>query len=165
MFVGYGTHSLDKMLAWFGSPKTISYFDDNFGGVEANCRCSMEFDNEFGHFTGSLYFSKTATLRNSFVLEADEYRAELVDNVQISLYPVRLPGTRMFVQAEPAPQNVDTYQLQLQHFARAIHGIERPLINGRQAAESLRFIEYCYSNRQQLEEPWAWYQHRSAVNA
>jgi predicted dehydrogenase len=167
VLVTTGTHSIDRMLAWFGYPSKIRYADDSFGGVEGNCRCWMEFDNELGNFTGSLFFSKTAALKNLFKLEAEDYAVEMPAgaDARLTLRPARLPGTVMFLQDQRAPESVNSYQLQIEHFARAIRGLEPPLIDGRSGAESLRFIEQCYGNRQQLEEPWAWYINRRAVNA
>ena len=51
-----GTHVIDRMLDWFGQPSRITYADDSRGGVEANCKASLEFDNELGQFTGSFSF-------------------------------------------------------------------------------------------------------------
>ena len=69
-----GTHFIDRMLFWFGYPRRFRYFDDSYGGVEANCKADLEFD---GPLTGTLFFSKTMALRNALYLETDRYRVEL----------------------------------------------------------------------------------------
>jgi predicted dehydrogenase len=154
-----GTHVIDRMLDWFGEPSHITYADDSRGGVEANCKASMEFDNELGRFTGSFFFSKTIALKNKFFLQADGYNAELPlgEQRQITLLPKNLPGTKMFIQANNAPELIDSYKSQVEEFAQCIRLRQQPVVNGREGLLSVEFFERCYADRRQLEEPWAWY--------
>ena len=154
-----GTHVIDRMLDWFGQPSRITYADDSRGGVEANCKASMEFDNELGRFTGSFFFSKTIALKNKFVLQASAYDAELPlgEQRQITLRPKNLSDTKMFIQADNAPESIDSYKSQVEDFARCIRLGQQPLVNGREGLASVEFFERCYAERQQLAEPWAWY--------
>src|SRR5204863_5320081 len=68
-----GTHFLDRMIYWFGMPTAFSYADDNYGGVEANCKAIVEFTGTFGELSGTLFFSKTIDLKNKLTFETDLY--------------------------------------------------------------------------------------------
>ena len=159
-----GTHFLDRMLYWFGMPKNFSFADDSCGGVEANCKALLEFDGEFGQFSGTLFFSKTIDLKNKLVLETDLYRVELPESEteELTLYPHSLPGVRIAMEADRGAgaspiTGPDCFQAQIDDFARAILDGGRPLVDGREGALSVKLLEDFYAHRSQLLEPWRWY--------
>ena len=154
-----GTHVIDRMLDWFGQPSRITYADDSRGGVEANCKASLEFDNELGRFTGSFFFSKTIALKNKFVLQASTCDAELPlgEQRQITCGPKNLPGTKCsFKRIRRLNQSTPT-KTRSKISPGASGWGQQPLVNGREGLASVEFFERCYAERQQLEEPWAWY--------
>jgi predicted dehydrogenase len=156
VLVTNGTHSVDRMLHWFGWPERFSFADDSFGGVEANCKASLEFA---GGLRGTLFFSKTIALKNRFTLRAEGHAAELpvAETRRITLLPRELPGTRMFLEADAKPVCDDPFQAQIEEFARLIREGGSPAVDGEFGALSVKLCEEFYARRTQLEEPWAWY--------
>ena len=153
-----GTHAIDRMLYWFGEPARVFYADDNHGGVEANCKAWLEFDNELGRFTGSFFFSKTVDLRNGLSIESDAGRVELphASHSDITWLPKRTPGVQQIIRPSQTG-SVDTYQQQMDTFAAAILGGRVAIVDGAAGAQSVKFFEGCYRARMPLPEPWAWY--------
>lgn len=153
-----GTHAIDRMLYWFGEPARVVYADDNHGGVEANCKAWLEFDNELGRFTGSFFFSKTVDLRNGLTIESEDGRVELphASHSDITWLPKGTPGVQQIIRPSHVGP-VDTYQLQMDNFAAAVLGVRVPIVDGTAGAQSVKFFEQCYGIRVPLPEPWAWY--------
>jgi predicted dehydrogenase len=159
-----GTHFLDRMLYWFGMPKSFLFADDNYDGVEANCKAQMEFEGKFGRFSGSVFFSKTIDLKNKLVVESDLYRIEIPESEteELTLYSHSLPGVRIAMRADRGANAAhvtapDCFQNQIDDFARAIREKTRPLVDGREGALSVKLLEDFYAHRSQLPEPWRWY--------
>ncbi|GAB4334153.1 MAG: hypothetical protein Kow0037_12650 [Calditrichia bacterium] len=154
-----GTHFLDRMLYWFGEPESFEFFDDSYGGVEANCKAHFHFKNQLGAFTGSFFFSKSIPLKNKFVMETEKYWVEMteVDAETIYLFPKDNPEIRLEVcdRDIETGQKLDVYfQEQFEEFAANIRQYKGVACDGRFGALSLKWIEAFYANRQQLEEPW-----------
>jgi predicted dehydrogenase len=151
-----GTHFLDRMLFWFGTPESFGYADDSYGGVEANCKARMEFG---GGVTGTLFFSKTIDLANRFVMETDRYRIVIPwsQRSQIKLQDHALPGIELTLEDSGAANDNDCFQVQLEEFARVIREGGTPTVSGEAGALSVKLCEDFYANREQLEEPWIRY--------
>jgi predicted dehydrogenase len=151
-----GTHYLDRMLFWFGSPRAFSYADDSHGGVEANCKAKLEFD---AGLTGTLFFSKTVELANRFVMETERYRVEIPwsERRRMALWPRERLGVAMTLEDSPAAKDEDCFQLQLEEFARVIRHGGRPTVTGEEGARSVKLCEDFYAARTRLGEPWVRY--------
>jgi predicted dehydrogenase len=152
------------MLYWFGMPKSFSFADDSYDGVEANCKAQLEFDGELGRFSGTLFFSKTIDLKNRLVVESDLYRIEIPESEteELTLYSHSLPGVRIAMRADRGANATpvtapDCFQKQIDDFARAIREKTSPLVGGREGALSVKLFEDFYAHRTQLPEPWRWY--------
>jgi predicted dehydrogenase len=151
-----GTHFLDRMLFWFGAPKSFCYADDSHGGVEANCKAWMEFGSGL---TGTLFFSKTIDLANRFVMETNQYRIEIPwsQQAEIKLHPRVLPGIEMTLEEPSAADHNDCFQIQLEEFACVIREGGSPTVDGETGALSVKLCEDFYARREQLDEPWIRY--------
>jgi predicted dehydrogenase len=157
VLVGTGSHFLDRIIYWFGEPERVEYSDDGYGGVEANCKGRMEYEN---NVTGTFFFSKTVALKNCFVLETESYRVEmsLAETTRITLFPKAMPDTKMSIEeAEATPADVDYYQVELEDFALAIRTGRPPAVDGLEGARSVKLSENLYACRTELKEPWGWY--------
>ncbi|MBI3680135.1 MAG: Gfo/Idh/MocA family oxidoreductase [Acidobacteria bacterium] len=159
-----GTHYLDRMLYWFGWPERFTFADDSFGGVEANCRATFEYA---GGFEGSMFLSKSMSLKNRFTIEAERFHVEVslseVDN--LTLFPKDLPGTRMSLCSTDRPAAADPFLAQIEDFASVIRKGGSPAVDGEFGALSVKLCEQLYACRTQLEEPWAWYRKAAKVQA
>jgi predicted dehydrogenase len=151
-----GSHFLDRMFYWFGEPSSFQYADDSFGGVEANCKAALQFDNEYGRFSGSLFLSKTIDLRNCFYMETDRYRVEMKvsDTEGFTLYPLEAPQVRMRVGPKSTEASPDYYRVQLEHFAGVVRREKEAMVDGLAGARSVQLFEQFYVSRVQLDEPW-----------
>jgi predicted dehydrogenase len=149
-----GTHYLDRMLFWFGAPRDFRYADDSHGGVEANCKAELQFDDGLA---GTLFFSKTVELANRFVMETERYRVEIPwsERRRMMLWPRERPGVAMTLEGSSAASDEDCFQFQIEEFARVIRAGGRPSVSGEEGAHSVKLCEDFYAARTQLAEPWA----------
>ena len=157
-----GTHFLDRMLFWFGEPKKMIFRDDSYGGVEANCKAELFFENNLGEFTGTFLMSKTTKLKNKFTLDTEKYHCELgeSESEKIIVFPKNDLGMKMELLSNTLNQNQkpkDYFQVQLDEFADNINQKGKVTVDGWFAARSIKLIEEMYANRLQLEEPWCLY--------
>jgi predicted dehydrogenase len=44
VLIDLGVHTLDQMLWWLGDVQSFTYYDDNYGGVEADCRIEVTLE-------------------------------------------------------------------------------------------------------------------------
>lgn len=157
-----GTHFLDRMLYWFGEPKEIIFSDDSYGGVEANCKAEMIFENDPGQFTGTFFMSKTIKLANKFTFDSERYIGEIgeSESEKITLFPKYDPGIKMELFPDTVNQHqksTNYFQIQIEEFAGNIIQRGDIAVDGWFAARSMKLIEEMYNNRLQLEEPWRIY--------
>ena len=166
--MGTGAHFIDRMLYWFGKPSSFVYRDDSYGGNEANCRAEFQFQNDLGAFTGEMFLSQAARLRNEFVVETDRYRVMLGDTQtdSITLLPCDAPD--LSLEASPAPRiakpGTDYFQIQLEDFVDSVRRKRKPWVDGWFASDSIQLIEQMYSQRQPLEESWIVYRNRDRIS-
>lgn len=157
VLVDTGAHTLDTVLWWLGDVRSLEYFDDNYGGVEADCLLRLELE---GGATGVVELSRTRKLRNTAIIEGDRARLE-VDWVQARLTPrdgdVLLHGSVKPALASSAP--IDGYlegmAASFGDWIDAIRSGREPAVPGGEARRSVALIENCYRQRQPLEQPWA----------
>ncbi|MGB5106682.1 MAG: Gfo/Idh/MocA family oxidoreductase [Candidatus Zixiibacteriota bacterium] len=151
-----GSHYIDRMLYWFGYPEKFSFADDSLGGVEANCKASVQYHDGV---EGTMFFSRSMDLRNSFTMRTDKYDVEipLAEASEITLRPRELDGAVMTMKDSAQPRYSDYFLAQIDEFADAVRGQSEPSVNGESGAISLKLIEELYGCRTQLAEPWAWY--------
>ena len=159
-----GTHFLDRMLHWFGEPKEVIFRDDSYGGVEANCKAEMIFENDIGTFTGTFFMSKTIQLTNKFILDSEHYLCELGEgeSQKITLFLKNDPSVKMEISPNtfnPNQKSIDYFQIQFDEFADNIIQKGEITVDGWFAARSIKLIEEMYNNRLQLDEPWILYKH------
>jgi predicted dehydrogenase len=160
-------HTIDKILYWFGEPSSFTFADDSHGGVEANCKAEMHFDQGGHRFRGTLFLSKSVELKNKIVLETERYRCELAEKeaAEVTLFPLDRPGLKLTAAAAPLgaeDRGKTDFQRQLEEFARNIRQRGPLTVDGWFGARSVRLIEDMYRNRQALPEPWTLAARRAA---
>jgi predicted dehydrogenase len=148
-----GTHYIDRMIHWFGMPSSFEYRDDGHGGVEANCQAMLQFSDGVA---GSLRFSKTIDLRNEFRMETERYRVQIPwsEQERVRAWAHDAPSIEMTFRDDVPPTSADSFQLQLDEFARAVRGCGSPTVDGEAGSLSVRLCEDFYAHRGQLAEPW-----------
>jgi predicted dehydrogenase len=156
-----GTHFVDRLLYWFGEPARFTCLDDSYGGPEANSKVELYYNNDLGQFRGEVFISSSTSLRNRFILDAEQYRCEKKETQtqSLTLYPKLQPQLRfeIFPNVSLPNPEPDYFQLQLERFAKSVRGQSSVVVDGRGGARSVFLIEELYRHRKQLDEPWLLY--------
>src|SRR2546423_512035 len=66
-----GSYVLDLVLAWFGQVADLSYRDDDYGGVEADCELRLRMESGAAGF---VELSRTRVLSNAIHIEGPGWR-------------------------------------------------------------------------------------------
>ena len=160
VLLDYGVHLVDSLVDWFGPVTEVSAEDDDWGGgIEANVRLELKHEGRYGVIPGQVRLSRTYALKNRLLLRGTEASAELpIESPDAIVLHRCFHGKAVeeavsFAKAEkPAGTSFDR---QLRNFVGSIRGVEKPRVNGEQAAYVLEVIERCYARRTRLPEPWS----------
>ncbi len=145
-----GVHVADLMLYWLGEVESLEYYDDNRGGVEAECYIQFETRD---HVAGSVKLSRLRNLQNMAYLNFDGAFIEmgLEPNSSITLKFNRTFAFEGTSDPEHTPQQpLAVFQRQLDNFHSAITGDGQVFIPGEEGIKSLTFIERCYHSAKPL---------------
>jgi predicted dehydrogenase len=151
-----GPHSLDLIKWWFGSPTEVEYYDDNMGGVEAECFLKLALPS--GIF-GSITLSRMRFLRNTIQIKGELATLEmgLSPTSQVKLYSSTDKILIDAYQTKPYA-NVDEYTAttkdQLGAFVEACRNNESRIVTGAEARDTIAIIQMCYEVRKPLLYPW-----------
>jgi predicted dehydrogenase len=168
--IDLGIHTLDQVLWWLGDVRSFEYWDDNYGGVEADCR--LELVMQCGA-KGVVEISRTRNLRETAILRGTlaELEVGLVQNT-VSLrwdpaaarqdaHTVKSDTTGVVGHAiwssEPElPETKVANLIAAEHrdFIAAIRTGRAPAVSGAEARRSLALVEACYAQRQLWRLPW-----------
>ena len=158
VLIDTGSHVLDALLWWLGDVSDVACWDDQAGGVEADC--VLELTMASGA-QGTVTLSRLRNLRNTAIIQGARATLE----VDLAANALRLiPADSVLAvagQAAPredlaAPEQttVDLFTAELTDWFSAIHRGTRPSIDGREGRRSLALIETCYARRQPAVYPW-----------
>ena len=155
-----GAHTLDQMLYWFGDVASFDYYDDSYGGVEADCRLEVAMASGV---RGCVELSRTRALRNTAIVEFEHVIVEAAlgqDALRLSAKGASMDLVghgRVATEVMGAPEaklQKDLFDDQLADFAAAIRGEAPARVSGEEAARSITLIEQCYAARKPLDLPW-----------
>lgn len=153
-----GVHVLDALLWWFGDVKSLQYYDDDYGGVEANCKLELAMANGV---KGTVELTRTHATPNSTVIHGE--RGSLTvkafsDSVRLEM-DGDFDGERLVLDG-PVLQVLsdssvpDLKVTQLSDFAAAIRTGQTPVIDGVEGRRSVDLMEQCYALRRPMRLPW-----------
>ena len=155
VLIDTGAHTLDSLLWWLGDVASFEYYDDGYGGVEADCELHLTLASGA---EGVIELSRTRNLRNTAVLRGQRGEIEIsLQSNQLTARPKRILGQRhcgLSGNRLPQQSRQERFALQIKDWLRAIETRETPLVSGVEAARSVALIEACYERRQLLELPW-----------
>lgn len=155
ILVDTGAHVLDLLLWWIGHyPTCISYKDDNFGSVEAECHLELEFKESVG---GSVTLSRLRRRKNAYSLT--------FENGTLSFEPYDPSGICNAIRMEQndtikvlkAPKAMGFghyFKQQLAAFFRGIRGRVPSGLDPASVLPSIQLIEECYQKATRLQLPW-----------
>lgn len=156
VLVGTGSHFLDRLLYWFGSPVEVCLEDDSHGGPEANAHATFVFGSSPKRLRGLALFSRTVALPAKFIMETDKGTVELDDrdDAQIRFRPNAEPRVELMIgeptAAGTSGQPDDVFRLQLEDFVSACQTHRAPLVSAGDALATDKLISRLYANRRQL---------------
>ncbi|MEM7540416.1 MAG: Gfo/Idh/MocA family oxidoreductase [Pseudomonadota bacterium] len=154
-----GTHFLDRMLHFWGYPKSMRMIVDALDRPESNCRCSFEFTCDEQQISGLATYSKTASVAAGTVIETTEGLLALgeFDESDLFFFPHENPSIKQIIAPRHRPvfePGVESYALQFEDFAMACINGTPPRVDGRQSALSVQLIEELYANAEVEKHTW-----------
>jgi len=153
-----GAHALDLVLWWLGDVVDFDYYDDSYGGIEADCELHLKFKSGV---KGIVELSRTRDLRNTAIIYGENgiIEVDLRRNwTKLSLHDNSLSlagyGYASDLPDATEQQFDDLFKPQLEDWLAAIRGIHPTNVPGVEARHSIDLIEICYAKRRQLKLPW-----------
>lgn len=149
-----GVHVFDSLLWWIGDYETVEYYDDTRGGVEADCRVILHYQN---NTKVKIELSRLRNLRNTYIFKGTDGRIETGSRYNSPIY-VHLNGANKSYSIDnygndPAdPDNL--FLSQYDDFAQSILNNTQSPISGDEGKRSVALIEDCYNKRQPYVYPW-----------
>jgi predicted dehydrogenase len=156
VLIDTGAHTLDLVNWWFREVMLDSYYDDSYGGVEADCRLHLKLTN---NASGFVELSRTRRLRGTAIIKGSRGQLE----VSLSRNQIVVAEPKGILRHElgqisgrkmPGQDFNDLFVVQIEDWLRAIREKQVPFVPGDEAKRSVALIEACYKQRQTLDLPW-----------
>ena len=158
VFMDLGVHTLDQMLWWLGDVRTFRYYDDSYGGVEADCELYVTLESGA---EGFVELSRTRNLDDRAIIRGEKAELEvgLVSNsvsLRFTSADMGIVGNALIGEEAVLEEQRVANLIAFEHmdFFHSIRTGEAPAISGAEARRSLELIEACYAERQPLHLPW-----------
>lgn len=168
VLVDTGSHTIDRLLWWFGSPvpKLVTYKDNTDLCVESDCVVDFHLPWGEKEIPVRVELSRTRRLRNTFQIFMENGMIEVPANAShsIKLFDNRLQGKS--TNLEPITIDFSEYSgigalsvdeafvLQINEFCRCIANGGIPENDGMTCLPTIGLIETCYACREEMDEPW-----------
>ena len=155
VLIDTGSHTLDLLLWWLGDVEEYEYYDDNYGGVETDCKLHLILKSGV---KGVVELSRTRNLRNTAIIQGSNGKIEvslrnnhiIAEPKNILDYEVNgLKGNNM-----PEQSIIDLFVAQLKDWFNAIKTKNQPFVSGQEGSRAIALIEACYRSRKLLSLPW-----------
>jgi predicted dehydrogenase len=152
-----GAHTLDLLLWWLGDAASFEYYDDSYGGVEAECELRLKMQSGA---RGVLEMSRTRDLRNTAIIRGARGEIELDFVEQRNLLTARPKELLAFCHGAAQGNRLPQLKLkelfveQIRGWLRAIKTKGPPAVSGAEAARSVALMKACYERRQSMVLPW-----------
>ena len=147
VLIDMGAHAIDLIIWLFGKPTKIEYRDDSRGEIEANCQIDFRFED----ITGKIELSRDRTLRNTFKIIGQKGDLEIPSGGLTNLFIRKNNHQEKFTSSEIFE---DCIFKELSEFVNAVRNNSRLFISGQEVIDSIKVIDYCYSYKKQIYEPW-----------
>lgn len=162
VLMDHGAHLLDACLWWFGDYETFEYSDDAHGGVEAECNITLKMQNGA---QGSISMSRLRGLKNSVYVKGE--KGEITMNLANGHIDLLLNNCSDALSGEAVSDDriaptttLDLFEhqyklLQAQIISADGDNVIVPgsdLVSGQDCLPSIRLIEACYENRNELSD-------------
>lgn len=144
-----GAHTIDLLLWIFGDAELISYRDDSWGGVEADCSIKLKFHKEFN---ADIELSRTRSLGAFCVFHSEKgtFQFSLVSNKLESISSI----SNINIPKFPKQSFNDLANIQLSKWLNSINNRLTVAVSSSEAYKSVELIQKCYNNKQELGYSW-----------
>jgi predicted dehydrogenase len=158
VFIDNGSHAVSQLLWWLGKVRSFEYYDDSCGGVEAECKLSLEFRSGA---VASVELSRLRNLRNTTIVRGE--RGELEVGLWTNSVSLRLADSDIVIHGQGAlvdrplvseQTQIDLVAAEHEDFLTAIKTGRRPVGCSVKAKDATALIEACYKTRRPLVHPW-----------
>jgi len=148
-----GAHTLDFLLWCLGDVASVEYYDDNLGGVEAECKLHLQMKSGA---RGVVELSRLRNLRNTAIISGEKGEIELhLRRDEIFFHP---GSEQSYMSLEDLPRLThtmarkwaDCFPAQIESWLNAISGKSPNFITGEEARKSVALIETCYQQRKRM---------------
>ena len=161
VLIDIGAHALDLMLWWFGQPTNVQYEDDAMGGLEANCRISIQYSD----FCGEVRLSRDWPLSNIYRIDFErgwvEWRVGESEHIQMGFHhgpKFIIKGTLYEIEktgiGRRASNTQRSFVAQILNVIAAMSDGDPLLASGESAKAGMVLIENCYRTRSLMKMPW-----------
>ena len=168
VLIDAGSHLLDLLLWWLGDVKSVDYYDDSMGGVEANCELKLTMKSGV---TGKVRMSREYPLDNTYVIHCKKgnliYKCDIVNSIFIknvqtgivteyNLQKIQNIGDFKF----PFTYDKSSFSFsncffeQLETFCKSINNSANNINDLDRAKEGIQLIETCYCKKKFMNMPW-----------
>lgn len=158
VLIDTGAHTLDALLWWLGDVASFEYFDDSYGGVEADCELHLVMKSGA---KGIVKLSRTHNLRGTAIIRGAKATLEVpLHSNQVKLRPkgmgFEVSGDVLLdsQQTQREQSYIDLLSAQLTDWVSAIRHGNWPRVSGVEGRRSVALIEACYAQRKPLVLPW-----------
>ena len=156
VLTGIGSHALDLLLWWLGDWESLEYYDDAYGGVEADCEVHLTLKSGT---TGVAEFSRTRKLRNTYVIHGDQGSLELGTDPDPSLHLTitdqdGILSGRILQPGDYSNTFMEAIQRQFEDFLDAVIKHRQPFVPGQEGQRVVELIEHCEAVRKALRPTW-----------
>lgn len=147
-----GTHMIDLLGAWFGTPTFFRYEDDAMGGVEVNALLTLRF----GAAPATLRLSRDWARPNRAELVFEKARvrwsAEQMSSVELQ-FDCAAP---LMLQDESARafRFVNCFTAQIEAVLDHMEGRPACVVTAEQALFTVALVEQAYANKRPMAMPW-----------
>ncbi len=150
-----GAHTLDLLLWLLGDVSSFEYYDDSYGGVEADCKMDVTLASGA---KGAVELSRTRDLRCTAIVRGKRGEIEIgLGKKFVRADPKGLLSyTNGEVRCDPELKQTyrDLFVAQLNDWLRSIATGQKPWIPVEEAGRSIALIERCYAERRPWNLPW-----------
>ena len=150
-----GAHTLDFVLWCLGDVQSFEYCDDNLGGVETECRLSLQMKSGA---KGLVELSRLRNLRNTAIISGEKGEIEL--HLRMDRIFFRPGSKQSYRTLEALPRLThtmlikwpDCFSRQIEAWLDAITNKSPVFITGESGRKSVALIEACYQHRRRMSQ-------------
>jgi predicted dehydrogenase/nucleoside-diphosphate-sugar epimerase len=164
-----GSHVFDQLLYLFpDNPRVKSYRDNSLGGIETDCVAELQLNHDGRLVDARVTLSRTRKLRGTLQIHCEHQTLEMktTEPHRVHIAP---RNSELIDPATGQPRDYDQtlvwrdipdrpgyemFRAEFDDWIAAIRAGTEPRLSGRSVLPTVKLIDTCYGNSEQLVEPW-----------